>query len=132
MIGTILENNDVWIYLTPEDITELGKGEVKGDYINYMENTLGTLTAKLNDDLQSMSNPGEITIDKACGKTKNLEVVIWTGKYNNLVKEGTTGVHLGGGKIDMNDIDRLKKSGQEKFIYDDLCFLIKRIEKNSK
>jgi len=130
MIGTNLDNNDVWIFMTPEEITLLEKEEIKGDYVNWREDLLGTLTLKLNYDLQEMRDVGEITLDKVNEKTRNLEVVIYNRKYEDLVKRRSIGLHIGYAHIDIHDTEKLD-GYQERQYYNELCLLKEKIEKNS-
>lgn len=129
MIGTILENNDVWTYLSPRKISQLEKGTITGDYINAREEILGILTLHLKGNFQEMSDIGEYKLDKSENNTiRNLEVTIWKGKYEDL-KERNVCLHLGHAHINL--INTSKLDFHSRSLYIDLLLKKKRLLKST-
>ena len=129
MIGTILKNNDVWTYLSPRKISQLEKGTIIGSYVSYEEDILGTLTLHLKGNLQEMRDIGEYRLDKSEDNIiRNLEVVIWKGKYEDL-KERNVSLHLGYAHINLINTSRL--DFHSRFLYIDLLLKKKRLTKTN-
>jgi len=129
MIGTILKNNDVWVFLPPRKISQLENAAIIGSYVSCEEDILGTLTLHLKGNLQEMRDIGEYRLDKSEDNTiKNLEVVIWKGKYEDL-KERNVGLHLGYAHINLINTSRLDLHSRS--LYINLLLKKKRLLKNT-
>ncbi len=126
MIGTQLKNNDIWIYLTSQEISELeNTHSIEGDYINIEESKLEKLTLKLNDNLKEMIDIGERKYYESQG---NLEVTIYSRKLIQLHERGSISLHIGSAHIDINDISRL--NGQDVLNYSSLLHMQKNPPQN--
>jgi len=108
MIGTINpQNNDVYLYLSPNEISRLDQEQIVGDYVGFEDDVLGKLTLKLEDDLRKMSDVGQYRLDKSDDNTiKNIDVKIYRGKYGALKERGIE-LHLGYSHIHVENTDSL-------------------------
>ena len=110
MIGTIsCLNNDVWIYLTPKEISLLEKQSLEGDFINSADRLKGKLTFEIDDkrclDLAAFER------DKSSdGKTKNLSVYLSLIGYRKLKERRRTEFHLGYAHVNLIDTSLMQES----------------------
>ena len=110
MIGTISSlNSDVWIYLTPQEISLLERQTLEGNFINSSDRLKGKLTFGIDDkkcfDLASFER------DKSAdGKTKNLSVYLSYVGYRKLKERKRVELHLGYAHVNLIDISFMQEN----------------------
>lgn len=110
MIGTISHlNNDVWVYLTPEEISLLERQTLEGDFINSADRLKGKLTLKIDD--KKCRELAWFERDKSGDdKTKNLSVYLSSIGYRKLTERKRTEFHLGYAHVNLIDISFMYKT----------------------
>jgi len=108
MIGTVAQNNDIYVFFEGDDLQRLGKGEIKGTYINAHDSSImGELEVKVDDVAAKMFGEAADFILKKDKKevVTGLEGYLTRGVYKTLLERDVR-MHLGFAHINLINCEK--------------------------
>jgi len=117
MLGYMLKNNDVHIFLEDDDAKNLETQTITGTFINLDKvSETGTLEASIDKNIGMLKTSADF--DEETWLVKSMSLKLNERNYEKLMDRGSVGTHEGSKHIDVidtNNLDRLDYTSKSNY-----------------